>query len=181
MSDDTSNPHQNIPLSPPLSDHGSISEHGNNSFGSQHHSDNPGEDTVAPALALASSEEEANLGEPVLKYDVPVKPVSEPRLPLNQSIGKAGLATIFGGMVLILALVAFLAFLWFGAGTSFEGKSAPWVWRRIALHGWVPQVTTLIALVLRTIVAAQAVACTSSKRLSPFSFFLESHEYRQFK
>ncbi|KAI1132727.1 hypothetical protein F5Y10DRAFT_260882 [Nemania abortiva] len=36
----------------------------------------------------------------------------------------------------------------FGAGPTFEGKDAPWLWRHIALNNWTPQATTLIALVI---------------------------------
>ncbi|KAK5636759.1 hypothetical protein RRF57_012471 [Xylaria bambusicola] len=124
MSDRTTSPCQNIPLNPPSSNYESVSEHETKSFGSQHHSPvNPREDTRTPTLAVESSEEDANLGKSVSRCDVPVEPVSEPRLSLQHSIGKAGLATIFGGVVLILALAAFLAFLWFGKDKHLWPKS----------------------------------------------------------
>ncbi|KAI3320535.1 hypothetical protein HD806DRAFT_538372 [Xylariaceae sp. AK1471] len=82
-------------------------------------------------------------------------------LPLKVSLGLSGCLIGGGGSVLILAAIAALTFLWFGAGDSLESVDAPWLWRRIALRGWTSQAITLIALLIRTIVAAQAAVCTS--------------------
>ncbi|KAI8632518.1 hypothetical protein F5Y19DRAFT_492333 [Xylariaceae sp. FL1651] len=88
-------------------------------------------------------------------------PDRAPNLALIGSLGSSGIMTIAGGAILITVSVGFLSFIWFGAGSPSEGQDAPSVWRRITLSGWTPQAITLIALVLRTIVTAQAAVCTS--------------------
>lgn len=88
---------------------------------------------------------------------------SAPKLTLGESLGTSGLITISGGAIIIFASLAFLSFLWFGAGSTPEAQNAPLAWRYIALSGWTPQAITLIALVLRAIVTAQAGVCVSSK------------------
>ncbi|KAJ2985219.1 hypothetical protein NUW58_g5651 [Xylaria curta] len=85
----------------------------------------------------------------------------EPRLALTESLGVSGLFIILGGVAVILASVAFLVFLWFGAGSPLEVQNAPWAWRRIALRGYSPQAVTIIALVFRAVVVSQSTACTS--------------------
>jgi hypothetical protein len=64
------------------------------------------------------------------------EPSVQGRLPLRESLGLTGSATIFGGSTLILATLGFLSFLWFAYGNEPEGASAPWIWRKIAVNDW---------------------------------------------
>ncbi|GAW12329.1 hypothetical protein ANO14919_016940 [Xylariales sp. No.14919] len=65
------------------------------------------------------------------------KPPIPDRLPLGESLGWTGAATIFGGSILISASIGFLSLLWFGYGDRPEAASAPWIWRQIAVHDWM--------------------------------------------
>ncbi|TRX90302.1 hypothetical protein FHL15_008847 [Xylaria flabelliformis] len=82
------------------------------------------------------------------------------RLPIKDSLGLSGQLNIIGGSVLILGLLSFLLFLWFGHGTR-EAADATWAWRQIALKGYMVQAVTLASLVLRLAVSMQSVVCTS--------------------
>ncbi|KAI0427063.1 hypothetical protein F5Y09DRAFT_345092 [Xylaria sp. FL1042] len=86
---------------------------------------------------------------------------STPNLGLKASLGTYGLVIIGGGAIIIFASVAFLAFLWFGAGSAPEAQGAPHFWRYIALNGWIDRIITFVALILRTTVTAQAAVCVS--------------------
>ena len=86
---------------------------------------------------------------------------SSPPLSLKQSLGIIGCITIFGGQLVLLGVIAFLSFLWFGHGSAPEGVNATVTWRQIATRGYMTQSITLSALVLRFIVSAQAAVCTS--------------------
>ncbi|KAJ8125191.1 hypothetical protein O1611_g8449 [Lasiodiplodia mahajangana] len=83
------------------------------------------------------------------------------RLPLQESLGRTGLAVILGGSLLILSNIAFLSLLWFGYGDEPEAAGAPWIWRQIALHDWMTRTVTISSLVLRSIVSLQGATCTS--------------------
>ncbi|KAJ2989436.1 hypothetical protein NUW58_g3465 [Xylaria curta] len=162
MSSHPSNAFQEVPLSPPPSNQKSIPEQSNKFNSPRHHFPIiPCECPPSPARISSSSAQEAHLDNVLPNCDTPAKASLEPRLALRDSIGRTALVVLLGGTALILASAAFLAFLWFGAGPTWEGESASWVWRRIALNGWTPQATTLNALVIQTIVAAQAAVCTS--------------------
>lgn len=91
--------------------------------------------------------------------------VSQPQisaiLPIKQSIGLSGSIIIIGGTTGLLAVFAFLTFLWFGYGTKSEAANATWAWRQIALRGYMEQVISLAALVLTVIISLQATVCTS--------------------
>ncbi|KAI0545257.1 hypothetical protein F4679DRAFT_482406 [Xylaria curta] len=82
------------------------------------------------------------------------------RLPIKDSLGLSGQLNIIGGSVVILGLLSFLIFLWFGHGTR-EAADATWAWRQIALKGYMVQAVTLASLVLRLAVSMQSVVCTS--------------------
>ncbi|KAF4958661.1 hypothetical protein FGADI_2209 [Fusarium gaditjirri] len=67
---------------------------------------------------------------------------------------KNAIFAMVGGLLIILACVAFLCFLWFGN----EDNS---VWRHIVITNWVSRSITITSLVLRWSVTAQAVVMTS--------------------
>ncbi|KAI1376426.1 hypothetical protein F4677DRAFT_459645 [Hypoxylon crocopeplum] len=93
--------------------------------------------------------------------ELSISPISSTPLSLEESLGKMGVFTIVGGYIEILAVLAFLAFLWNGYGPSFEAADASCVWRQIALHDWMTQTVTLCALALRFTVSLQSTVCTS--------------------
>lgn len=84
------------------------------------------------------------------------------RMPLKESLGHGGMAIILCGTVGILGGYAFLTFLWFGHGSQEEASNATWVWRQLALQGYMNQAVTLTSLVLCAAVGLQATVCTSS-------------------
>ncbi|KAF5565083.1 hypothetical protein FPHYL_4407 [Fusarium phyllophilum] len=59
-----------------------------------------------------------------------------------------------GGLLIIMACVAFLCFLWFG---NEDNR----VWRHIVIANWVSRSITITSLILRWSVTAQAVVMTS--------------------
>ncbi|RWA08566.1 hypothetical protein EKO27_g6534 [Xylaria grammica] len=83
------------------------------------------------------------------------------RLGILESIGGYGLLVIIGGAIVSIASLAFLIFLWTGRGSSPSAIHASPVWRAIILGEWIAQATTLTALVIRSVVAAQAAVCTA--------------------
>ncbi|KAI0543199.1 hypothetical protein GGR58DRAFT_13741 [Xylaria digitata] len=89
------------------------------------------------------------------------EPSTPRRLPLKESLGCTGSATIFGGSALILVSIAFLSLLWFGYGDEPEAAGALWIWRQIAAHDWITRSITISALILRSIVSLQVALCTS--------------------
>ncbi|KAI0454994.1 hypothetical protein F5B21DRAFT_524152 [Xylaria acuta] len=80
---------------------------------------------------------------------------SEPK-----SLGLSSSLNIIGGSIVVLGLLSFLMFLWFGHGTR-EAADATWAWRQIALRGRMTQAVTLVSLALRFIVSMQSAVCTS--------------------
>jgi hypothetical protein len=80
---------------------------------------------------------------------------------LKESLGIAGCATILGGVVAIIAILAFFTLLWFGYGDKPEAANAIQLWRQIALHDWMTKAITITALVLRSVVSFQVALCTS--------------------
>ncbi|KAJ2986298.1 hypothetical protein NUW58_g5096 [Xylaria curta] len=78
-----------------------------------------------------------------------------------KTIGAWGGFVIVGGSIGILVVLASLAFLWLGGGRAPEAAGASKLWRDIMLSGRVPQAITLLSLLLRIIVSAQATSCTS--------------------
>ncbi|KAK5637426.1 hypothetical protein RRF57_013138 [Xylaria bambusicola] len=89
-----------------------------------------------------------------------IEPVSAPRLPIKESLGLSGSLTVIGGSIVALGLLSFLMFLWFGHGGR-ESANATWVWRQIALRGWMTQSITLASLGLRFTISMQSAVCTS--------------------
>lgn len=85
---------------------------------------------------------------------------------MRESLGLEGVTIVLGGMVGILGGLAFLTFLWFGHGSQAEAASATWVWRQLALRGFMNQAITLTSLVLCVAVGLQTTVCTSSMLLS---------------
>ncbi|KAI1751983.1 hypothetical protein F4782DRAFT_547254, partial [Xylaria castorea] len=82
------------------------------------------------------------------------------RLPIQESLGRYGCLSIIGGSVIVLGLLSFLMFLWFGHG-SFEAADASQTWRQIAINDLMTEAVTLIALAIRLIVSLQTAVCTS--------------------
>lgn len=82
-------------------------------------------------------------------------------LPIKQSLGLSGSIVIIGGTIGLLAVYAFLTFLWFGYGNKSGAANATWAWRQIALKGYMEQVISLAALVLTVIISLHATVCTS--------------------
>ncbi|KAI1121671.1 hypothetical protein F5Y10DRAFT_282293 [Nemania abortiva] len=83
------------------------------------------------------------------------------QLPIRRSIGNWNLIVIFGGVVLTLAAVGCLVFLWAGEGPVPGGSQATHLWRDITLNGRSAESVTLIALVLRLVSGSQAGICTA--------------------
>jgi hypothetical protein len=83
------------------------------------------------------------------------------RQSIKESLGLIGCIVIVVGSVLILAIMAFLIYLWGGSGPLPGGKQASPVWRSIMLNGWITQAITLSSLIIRIALALQASICTS--------------------
>ncbi|KAJ9144681.1 hypothetical protein NKR23_g5749 [Pleurostoma richardsiae] len=79
---------------------------------------------------------------------------------LRYSLGLLGLATVLGGTVTILAVMAFITFLWTGEGEA-GGESAPALWRWIMLQQFITQAITLSTVLMRIAITAQASIYTS--------------------
>lgn len=79
----------------------------------------------------------------------------------KESIGLGGLISLIGGSFGILGTLGFIAFLWFGYGPTPEAANATWVWRQLALRGWMSRAITLSSLALQLIIDAQVIICTS--------------------
>ncbi|KAI1084358.1 hypothetical protein F5B20DRAFT_568332 [Whalleya microplaca] len=88
-------------------------------------------------------------------------PVQPSRLSIRKSLGISGCLVIVGGTLSGLAGLGFLIFLWTGHGADAEAADASRAWRAIMLNGWMTQATTLCALLIRTVTAAQATVCTA--------------------
>jgi hypothetical protein len=101
------------------------------------------------------------LDEPSHRALLSLASIKDSRLPLKESLGLGGCVSLFGGGIGILAVLGFLTFLWFGHGSDIEGRNATKTWRSIVLSDWMTRTITLTALVLRLIVSAQAILCTS--------------------
>lgn len=54
-------------------------------------------------------------------------------LRLRESVGLIGTLSIVGGSLGVVAVLMFLALLWFGHGPVIDGAQANQVWRRIAI------------------------------------------------
>ncbi|KAI5927257.1 hypothetical protein F4810DRAFT_722429 [Camillea tinctor] len=93
------------------------------------------------------------------------------RLSLRESLGIQGTLIIIGGGIINAGAWGFLVFLWFGDGHTFNGAQAPHFWRYLMINGWISQTITLLSLVLRLVVSAQATVCTSLLA----SLVLENH------
>ncbi|KAI0104957.1 hypothetical protein GGR51DRAFT_520440 [Nemania sp. FL0031] len=85
----------------------------------------------------------------------------EPPLPILESLGFSGLASLVGGHIGILGVLAFLTFLWFGFGPAPEAAKATSTWRQIALSDWMTRSITLSSLAIRFLATLQATVCTS--------------------
>ena len=73
---------------------------------------------------------------------------------MQSKLGILDHVIIFGGVAALLATASFLAFLWFGDPNNR-------VWNAIMFDGWLIRTVTILALVIRTIVASQLLICVS--------------------
>ncbi|KAI0152994.1 hypothetical protein GGR57DRAFT_513227 [Xylariaceae sp. FL1272] len=83
------------------------------------------------------------------------------RISVWESLGISGCIAIVGGSAVVLAIVAFLIFLWAGIGPLPGGEQALPGWRRIMLDGWATRSVTISSLVLRAATAFQTGVCAS--------------------
>ncbi|KAK1981898.1 hypothetical protein LZ30DRAFT_656609 [Colletotrichum cereale] len=79
---------------------------------------------------------------------------------LQHGLGHLGLATVGGGTALVLGVLGFLLFLWAGEGPE-DGRGAAFLWRWIMLSQHVTQAITLLTVLLRIAITAQASIYTS--------------------
>ncbi|KAI0430434.1 hypothetical protein F5Y09DRAFT_356050 [Xylaria sp. FL1042] len=82
-------------------------------------------------------------------------------LPIRESLGFSGLASLAGGHIGILGVLGFLFFLWFGFGPAPEAAKATSAWRHIVLANWMTRAITLSSLAIRILTTFQATVCTS--------------------
>ncbi|KAI3341995.1 hypothetical protein F4824DRAFT_270918 [Ustulina deusta] len=135
------------------------------------HALNRGSNVPMPSQTIAQMSSSQLLGEeeesldavgPADTSDQPTdEPSPHPPLSLKQSLGITGCVSILGGHIVLVGVIVFLSFLWFGHGSAPEGAEATELWRTIATRGWMIRAITLSALVLRFIVSVQAAVCTS--------------------
>ncbi|EFQ34284.1 hypothetical protein CGRA01v4_03893 [Colletotrichum graminicola] len=79
---------------------------------------------------------------------------------LQHGLGFLGLATVGGGTALVLGILGFLLFLWSAEGPD-DGRGAAVLWRWIMLREYVTQAITLLTVLLRVAITAQASIYTS--------------------
>ncbi|KAF3762957.1 hypothetical protein M406DRAFT_333300 [Cryphonectria parasitica EP155] len=79
----------------------------------------------------------------------------------KESVGLGSLISLVGGSLGILGVLGFIIFLWFGYGQAPEATKATWIWRQLAIRGWMSRAITLAALVLQLIIDTQVAVCTS--------------------
>ncbi|KAK1995376.1 hypothetical protein LX36DRAFT_692657 [Colletotrichum falcatum] len=79
---------------------------------------------------------------------------------LQHGLGRLGLLTVGGGTALVLGVLGFLVFLWSGEGPD-DGRGAAALWRWIMLNQHVTQAVTLLTVLLRIAITAQASVYTS--------------------
>ncbi|KAK2060738.1 hypothetical protein LY76DRAFT_568381 [Colletotrichum caudatum] len=79
---------------------------------------------------------------------------------LQHGLGRLGLLTVGGGTALVLGILGFLLFLWAGEGPD-DGRGAAVLWRWIMLSQYVTQAVTLLTVLLRFAITAQASIYTS--------------------
>ncbi|KAK2010465.1 hypothetical protein LZ32DRAFT_607480 [Colletotrichum eremochloae] len=99
---------------------------------------------------------------PPLQPEIDVKKAPSPSYVerLQHGLGCLGLATVGGGTALVLAILGFLLFLWSGEGPD-DGRGAAVLWRWIMLSQYVTQAITLLTVLLRLAITAQASIYTS--------------------
>ncbi|KAI0105105.1 hypothetical protein GGR51DRAFT_572141 [Nemania sp. FL0031] len=84
-----------------------------------------------------------------------------PKRPIYHSFGLVNAIVTIGGIILSLAVLGFLVFLWAGRGKNPEGQLSNNPWRSIMLSGRLVQLITISALVLRVSLSSQVAICTS--------------------
>jgi hypothetical protein len=70
-------------------------------------------------------------------------------LSIRESLGLFGCTSILLGSIALLGTLGFLSFLYFGHGSDDEGKTATWIWREIAIRGWMDRTITLCTMVIQ--------------------------------
>ncbi|KAI2628311.1 hypothetical protein GGS21DRAFT_527323 [Xylaria nigripes] len=109
--------------------------------------------TEVADVPTADDDEHADLE---LADSTPITP-----LPIRESLGISGIASLVVGHIGMLAVLLFLAFLWFGHGSTPEASNAIGLWRQIVLSNWMTRSITLGSLVIRILATLQATVCTS--------------------
>ena len=161
---DPTEPHTNI-LSEP---HGKSKLSPINSHNQQTSSNSSQASAVSPAPLVQELAPVSLIGDGVSGYDLTgssspshKKASGGTALPIRESLGITPFFTIIGGQTLLLVLIGFLTFLWSAHGSALEAANAPPLWSRIAIRGWMIQTITLCSLVIRLVVSAQSMICTS--------------------
>ncbi|KAI3327572.1 hypothetical protein HD806DRAFT_549505 [Xylariaceae sp. AK1471] len=121
----------------------------------------PGITSPISSSTTASAADQTELNTSWLDLSVEESSDTKTSLPWKESLALAGVLGIIGGSMVILLVLSFLSFLWFGFGPEPEATAATWAWRQIALKNWMTQAITLSSLALRSIVSLQAGVCTS--------------------
>ncbi|KAK0646663.1 hypothetical protein B0T16DRAFT_391058 [Cercophora newfieldiana] len=81
--------------------------------------------------------------------------------PRTSVLGTLNILIIFAGSVVSLSTLGLMCYLWqYSPGFGYSGLP-PAFWARIVLSGWLPQVITISAAFLRSVIAIQAAVCMS--------------------
>ncbi|KAI2622695.1 hypothetical protein GGS26DRAFT_241015 [Hypomontagnella submonticulosa] len=80
---------------------------------------------------------------------------------LHQRIGIWGICVIFGGVLLQLGIVSFLAYLWSQQGRHDVENPIQRTWRTIVLNVWMAPTITLSTVLIRFILGSQLILCTA--------------------
>ena len=89
-----------------------------------------------------------------ISYEHATFPVAKRRGPASKRLGLLAISIIVIGIVVIIAALGFLSFLWFARASNAT-------WRHIATASWMTRAVSLTALAIRTAVSMQAVIATA--------------------
>jgi hypothetical protein len=115
---------------------------------------------------IASLTHTGQVIDPLLTKDAPSVASTHPghRQPLARSLGRARIATLLLGSLIILSVIGFIVFLWLGAHASIheaDGNRFTFqVWHRILNSGWLLRLIAISSLLYRVVTAAQAAIAT---------------------
>ncbi|KAI1756300.1 hypothetical protein F4782DRAFT_485603 [Xylaria castorea] len=92
---------------------------------------------------------------------LPSSPTKHAKWSISDSLGRANVGIIIGGIIASCATVGFIIFLWTGQGSTSDGQHANFAWRSIMLSGRLSQLITLSCVLLRFSIGVQTTICTS--------------------